>query len=179
MRRVKRVACSNCGAAHPAIYQGKQCLICASAIDGAAKHTVVDPVGRREHVTMEQEARIAALQSERDELRAALDALTHHDAVSMSEYGRYVEASAKGIAERDNHPMPGSVTTRETFYEVMAGAALEAISLRALLEQLSRAERQLPAGRTPSAARTPTSGSTSDGATRGRHLRRPLRPHIT
>jgi hypothetical protein len=161
---------------HPAIYEGQQCLICASAIDGAEERTVSEPVGREEHVAMEQEARIAALQSERDELRATLDALTHHDAVGMSEYGRYVKACAKGIAERDNYPMPGSVTTRESFYEVMAGAALEAISLRTLLERLPRAERQLQAGGTPTVARTPTSGSTSGGAGRGRHLRRRLRP---
>jgi hypothetical protein len=54
-----------------------------------------------------------------------------------------VELAAKGMAERDNHPMPKSVTTLEAFYEVMARAALDAIGLQALLEELARAEQEL------------------------------------
>jgi hypothetical protein len=45
----------------------------------------------------------------------------------MSDYEWLVELAAKGMAERDNHPMPRSVTTPEAFYEVMARAALDAI----------------------------------------------------
>lgn len=59
------------------------------------------------------------------------------------DYEWHVEIAAKGIGERDNHPMPPSVTTPEAFYEVMARAALDAIDLRALLERLARAERDL------------------------------------
>lgn len=54
-----------------------------------------------------------------------------------------MELAAKGMAERDNHPMPKSVTSPKAFYEVMAGAALDAIGLQALLEELARAEREL------------------------------------
>jgi hypothetical protein len=180
LRRFKRVACSNCGAMHPAIYQGQQCLICASAMSGAGrKQRDGDTRGRRKRVAMEQEVRIAALQSECDALRAALDALTHHDAVTMSEYGRYVEASAKGIAERDTYPMPRSVATRKAFYEIMADAALEAIDLRSLMESLPRADRQLKIGRAHSVARTPEAGSAPGGSGRGRHLQRRIRPHST
>jgi hypothetical protein len=61
----------------------------------------------------------------------------------VSDYGWHVELAAKGMAERDNHPMPRSVTTPEAFYEVMACAALDAIGLRALLERVAQAERDL------------------------------------
>jgi hypothetical protein len=61
----------------------------------------------------------------------------------VSDYEWHVELAAKGMAERDNHPMPKSVTTPEAFYEVMAGAALDAIGLPALLERVARAEREL------------------------------------
>ena len=61
----------------------------------------------------------------------------------MLDYKRQVKLAAKGLAERDNHPMSKSVTTPEAFYEVMAGAALDAVGLRALLERLVRAEREL------------------------------------
>jgi hypothetical protein len=88
------------------------------------------------------EAQIAALQSERDELSAALAALTRQDAVSISDYHRYVKVAAKGMAKRDNHPMPGFVTTPEAFYEVMAGAALDAVGFRALVQRLARAARE-------------------------------------
>jgi len=60
----------------------------------------------------------------------------------MSDYEWLVELAAKGMAERDNHPMPRSVTTPEAFYEVMARAALEAIGLQTLLEELARAEQE-------------------------------------
>ena len=61
----------------------------------------------------------------------------------MSDYEWLVELAAKGMAERDNHPMPKSVTTPEAFYEIMARAALEAIGLRTLLEEFARAEQEL------------------------------------
>jgi hypothetical protein len=61
----------------------------------------------------------------------------------MSDYELHVQLAAKGMAERDSHPMPESVKTPEAFYEVMAGAALDAIGLRDLLDRLERAERDL------------------------------------
>ena len=61
----------------------------------------------------------------------------------MSDYEWQVKLAAKGLAERDNHPMPKSATTPAAFYEVMAAAALEAIDLPALLDRLTRAERDL------------------------------------
>ncbi len=61
----------------------------------------------------------------------------------MSDYEWLVELAAKGMAERDDRPMPKSVTTHEAFYEVMARAALDAIGLPALLEELARAEEEL------------------------------------
>ena len=61
----------------------------------------------------------------------------------VSDYEWMVQLAAKGLHERDNHPMPPSVSTAEAFYEVMAGAALDGIDLRALLERLARAEQEL------------------------------------
>ena len=61
----------------------------------------------------------------------------------MWDYERLLELAAKGMAERDNYPMPKSVTTPEMFYEVMARAALDAIDFRVLLGQLERANQQL------------------------------------
>ena len=61
----------------------------------------------------------------------------------VSDYESLVDLAAKGMAERDNHPMHPSVTTPEAFYEVMARAALDAVGLRALLERLAEAEREL------------------------------------
>jgi hypothetical protein len=58
-------------------------------------------------------------------------------------YEWLVKLAAKGLAERDNHPMPKSVTTPEAFYAVMARAALDAIGLAALLERVARAEQKL------------------------------------
>jgi hypothetical protein len=61
---------------------------------------------------------------------------------SVSDYEWLVELAAKGMAERDNHPMPKSVTTPEAFYEVMARAAFDAIGLPALIEDMARAEKR-------------------------------------
>ena len=61
----------------------------------------------------------------------------------MSDYEWHVELAAKGLAQRDKYPMPPSVTTPEGFYEVMAGAALDAAGLRDLLERVALAERNV------------------------------------
>ena len=61
----------------------------------------------------------------------------------MSDYQSQLKLAAKGLAERDNHPMPSSVTTPEAFYEVMAAAVLEAIDLPALLGRVAQAELEL------------------------------------
>jgi hypothetical protein len=65
--------------------------------------------------------------------------------LGVSDYESLVELAAKGMAERDNHPMPPSVTTPEAFYEIMAGAALDAVGFRTLLERVGQAERELEA----------------------------------
>jgi hypothetical protein len=102
---------------------------------------VFEKHGAKETKEQRYKAQIAALQSERDELSATLAAQTHQDVGSMSDYEWYVELAAKGMAERDTHPMPKSVTTPEAFYEVMADAALDGIDLRTLLNRMTRAER--------------------------------------
>jgi len=61
----------------------------------------------------------------------------------VTDYQWHVELAAKGLQERDHHPMPKSVTTPEAFYEVMAGAALDAIGLPGLLDRVERAEQEL------------------------------------
>jgi len=63
--------------------------------------------------------------------------------VFTRDYEWLVELAAKGLSERDNHPMTKSVTTPEEFYEVMARTALEAVGLPALLDRVARAERKL------------------------------------
>ena len=60
----------------------------------------------------------------------------------MSDYEWLVELAAKGMAERDNHPMPKSVTTPEAFYEVMARAPLMP-QTSALLERTAQAEQSI------------------------------------
>ena len=65
------------------------------------------------------------------------------ESLRVWDYEWHVALAAKGMAERDNHPMPKSVTTPEAFYEIMARAALDAIGLAALLERVARAERDL------------------------------------
>ena len=52
-----------------------------------------------------------------------------------------MKLAAKGLAERARRPMP--VMTDKAFYEVMAAAALDAMDLPALLERVTRAEREL------------------------------------
>jgi len=148
LRRRKRVTCANCGASHPAIYKGQPCVICGSTINAANGHreevgTMSSEKPKAEEAEEQQyKAQIAALESERNELQAALAALTRQDVVSASDYKRYVKVAAKGMAERDNQPMPESVTTPEAFYEAMAGAALDAIGPGALLGVTSRKRRE-------------------------------------
>lgn len=98
---------------------------------------------RSERDTMRSERDV--LKTERDEFRAILAALTRQDRVGTPDYEWHMELAAKGMAERDNHPMPKSVRTREAFYKIMAGAALDAIDLRALLDRMTRTERYLDA----------------------------------
>ena len=87
----------------------------------------------------------------------------------MSDYEWQVQLAAKGLRERDNHPMPKSVTTRDAFYEVMAGAALDGIDLRAILERVARAERELETIRE-------TLRQADIDAEKARHVLRPDRP---
>jgi hypothetical protein len=82
----------------------------------------------------------------------ALDRSDHLSAIDTTaaltlclvlDYKQQVKIAAKGLAERDSHPMPEFVTTPEAFYEVMAAAVLDAIDLPALLERVAKAEREL------------------------------------
>ena len=147
--RPERVACAICGASHPAIYNGRRCLICGSTIYAAARRrkspgAMALKMQRQRNVKQRYEARIAALQAEREELRATLQAAgNRHRVVGVSDYEWHVELAAKGLAQRDRYPMPSSVTTPEGFYEVMAGAALDATGLRDLLARVARAERNI------------------------------------
>jgi hypothetical protein len=58
------------------------------------------------------------------------------------DYESLVGQAARGMSDRDDRPMPASVTTPEAFYRVMARAALDAIDLRTLLDRLERTERE-------------------------------------
>ena len=86
------------------------------------------------------EAQIAALQAERDELQSALEAVgAQLELISVSEYREFERLAAKGLAERETYPLPKSVTTSAGFYELMAREALNAMSLRSLLERVEAA----------------------------------------
>jgi hypothetical protein len=104
----------------------------------------------------------------------------------VSEYEALVELAAKGLAQRDTYPMPESVTTPESFYEVMARAALDAIGLQALLNEMKHVEEELrlaadpppttpppPAAHADVARSLPTQPSVSTAHT----LRAPSRVH--
>jgi len=79
--------------------------------------------------------------------RQAIHPRSTHESVlhllCMSNYELQVKLGAKALAERDSHLMPISATTPEAFYELMAAAVLDAIDLPALLERVTRAEREL------------------------------------
>ena len=84
----------------------------------------------------------AASEAEQSELREAAGATSSR---RRQHFGvrTVCEAGCARDGRRDNYPMPKSVTTPEMFYEVMAGAALDAIDFRALLGHLERANQQL------------------------------------
>ena len=78
------MTCARCQASHPAIYDGQQCLICRATIDTASgqRNDVGGAVAkkRKSKVAEEQNiAQLAALRSDRDELRAALQAARSRD----------------------------------------------------------------------------------------------------
>lgn len=52
-------------------------------------------------------------------------------------------AGSEASASPQPTSLPQSVTTPEAFYEVMARAALDGVDLRAILERLACAEREL------------------------------------
>jgi hypothetical protein len=138
------VTCAKCHASHPAIYEGQSCLICRSSIDAASGH------GKRagtkasgKHKTKGRRTPVVASQKERAEMSAVSAAPRRQNGMTAPDYEWQVKLAAKGLSERDTHPMPKSVTTPEAFYEVMAAAALDAIDLPALLVRVSRAERDL------------------------------------
>ena len=81
--------------------------------------------------------------SDRSDHPSAIDTQTALTLCPVLDYKQQVKLAAKGLAEHDNHPMPKSVTTPDAFYEVMAAAVLDAIDLPALLERVTRAEREL------------------------------------
>jgi hypothetical protein len=94
--------------------------------------------------TRKQRTEIRASQRQRDDgLGDISPAPTRQGGVNAALYEWQVTLAAKGLAERDNYPMPRSVTTPEVFYEVMAAAALDATDLRTLLERATRAEQEL------------------------------------
>jgi hypothetical protein len=132
-KRSHRVACGRCGASHPAIYDGQQCLICGAMI-------IAEPVNIPPALGAEKtenyradgncKAELAELKLECEELRAALKAArTRLDPVRLSDFERYVQLAAHGLAKRDTYPVPTSVKTPEAFYVVMACAALDATGL--------------------------------------------------
>jgi hypothetical protein len=144
LRRRKQVICTKCNASHPAIYEGHSCLICGSTIDAASGHRKdCNTKGSGKRQTQKRRTEIAASQRKSEGLSATSPAPARQGGVSTAAYEWQVTLAAKGLAERDNHPIPKSVTTPEAFYEVMAAAALDATDLRALLERAPRAEQEL------------------------------------
>jgi hypothetical protein len=154
LRRRGRVTCAECGASHPAVYKGQRCLICGSTIAAASRRRHhVETAGPESHVApknrkAEGRRRDKSAASKAEPARstptpAPSTPPARRDVVGAPEYGRYLKMAAQGMAERDNYPMPKSVTTPEMFYEVMARAALDAIDFRVLLGQLERANQQL------------------------------------
>lgn len=62
---------------------------------------------------------------------------------AVRDYESLVSLAARGMSERDNHPMPVSVTTPEDFYKVMARAALDAIDLPSLVERKTERDQRI------------------------------------
>lgn len=132
-RRSRRVACGRCGASHPAIYDGQQCVICGAMI-GAAPVDIPPALDAEKSENNRADenckAELAELKMECEELRAALQAArTRPDPVRLSDFERYVHLAAQGLAKRETYPLPTSVKTPEAFYAVMACAALDATGL--------------------------------------------------
>src|SRR5580704_8687199 len=131
-RRPRRVACRRCGASHPAIYEGQQCLICRAMIVAAPVNIppALDAEKSDTRADGIYKAELAELKLECEELRAALQAArTRPDPVRLSDFERYVQLAARGLAKRETYPLPTSVKTPEAFYVVMACAALDATGL--------------------------------------------------
>jgi|HubBroStandDraft_6_1064221.scaffolds.fasta_scaffold945100_2 hypothetical protein len=131
-RRPRRVACGRCGASHPAIYEGQQCLICRAMIVAAPVNIppALDAEKSDTRADGIYKAELAELKLECEELRAALQAArTRPDPVRLSDFERYVQLAAQGLAKRETYPLPTSVKTPEAFYVVMACAALDATGL--------------------------------------------------
>jgi len=131
-RRPRRVACGRCGASHPAIYEGQQCLICRAMIVAAPVNIppALDAEKSDTRADGIYKAELAELKLECEELRAALQAArTRPDPVRLSDFERYVQLAAHGLAKRETYPLPTSVKTPEAFYVVMACAALDATGL--------------------------------------------------
>ena len=132
-RRPRRVACGRCGASHPAIYDGQPCLICGAMIVAAPVN--IPPAldaekSENNRADGNYKAELAELKLECEELRAALQAArTRPDPVRLSDFERYVQLAAQGLAKRETYPLPTSVKTPEAFYVVMACAALDATGL--------------------------------------------------
>jgi hypothetical protein len=132
-RRSHRVACGQCGASHPAIFDGRRCLICGAMIVAAPVN--IPPAldaekSENNRVDGNCEAELAELKSECEELRAAVQAAgSRPDPARLSDYEWYVELAAQGLAERDAYRLPTSAKTPEAFYVAMARAALDATGL--------------------------------------------------
>jgi hypothetical protein len=131
-KRSHRVACGRCGASHPAVYDGRQCLICGAMIVAAPVNIppALDAEKSDTRADGIYKAELAELKLECEELRAALQAArTRPDPVRLSDFERYVQLAAQGLAKRETYPLPTSVKTPEDFYVVMACAALDATGL--------------------------------------------------
>ena len=144
LKRRKRVACAKCKASHPAIYEGESCLICGSPIGAAGEGPKkAGPDASANPKTKEPQTAIDPSQKKRHELRPPSPDLASQRGRPTADYDWQITLAAKGLAERDNYPMPKTVTTPKAFYEIMAAAALDATDLRSLLERATRAEREL------------------------------------
>jgi hypothetical protein len=94
-RRSRRVTCGRCGASHPVIYDGQQCLICGAMI-GAAPVNIPPALdtekSENNRAAGHYKTELAELKLECEELRAALQAArTRPDPVRLSDFERYVQ----------------------------------------------------------------------------------------
>src|SRR5580693_1398854 len=103
--RSRRVACGRCGASHPAIYDGQQFLICGAMI-GAAPVNIPPALdaekAENDRADGNYKAELAELKLECEELRAALQvARTRPNPIRLSDFERYVQLAAQGLAKRE------------------------------------------------------------------------------